>query len=793
MMIDDVSEKTLHPEERRNDMSTAILILSLNGTWDLHYRPETAAGITEPAGMNWASLKHVPAAVPGNVELDLVKAGVLPDPYIGMNVKRLGEFENCEWWYKKTFDAGSPPPDRRAVLVFHGLDCYGTIWLNGKRIGQTDNMLIPHEFDVTDLVRPGSANELIVRIGSSVRVARQYAYEPSLTAQQVNIEAMYVRKAPHMFGWDIAPRIVTAGLWRGVELQWRADTRIREVVYRPDCRGRSDAHLKVWWQVETNRPALADLSLRLTGVCGESRFEQTVPLRFSAGTMDIDVSNAKLWWPAGYGAPDRYEITLELKNKDQILDRRVDRIGLCEIELKRREPAGANGEFRFEVNHTPILVKGANWVPLDSFHSRDAGRYQAALDLFADLGCNMLRCWGGNVYEDHAFFDLCEQRGIMVWQDFAFACARYPKDPDFLARVRHEAETIVRKLRNHCCIAIWCGDNECDYSYMWEGLDPATNRLTREILPQVLACLDPWRAYSPSSPWFSPQIVAAQNADMASEQHLWGPRDYFKSRFYTESTPHFIGEIGYHGSPAAASIRKFIEAGHHWPGLGDEQWIVHASDPIGPGGPYAYRVGLMYDQIKELFGITPANLEEFVLASQLSQAEAKKFFIEMVRMGKWRRTGLLWWNVIDCWPQFSDAIVDYYFARKLAYPYIKRVQRPVCIMIGEPDSWHCRVVAGNDSLQDAHGKYTITDADSGKVVMSGEFHTSANANQELGRLRISHGEHRCFLIEWEINGRKFGNHYLLGKPPIPFDRYKKWLDRIAGLPDAFDWQAIIKG
>jgi len=774
-------------------MSTAILIVSLNGAWDLSYRQEPVDDVVDPASLDWKALKNVAAQVPGNVELDLVRAGLLPDPFVGMNAKRLKEYESYEWWYRKRFEAPVPPANHRAVLVFHGIDCYGSIWLNGRRIGQTDNMLIPYEFDVTDTIRPGQSNELIVRIGSTVRAARNHVYDPSLQSLPTNMEALFVRKAPHMFGWDIAPRIVTAGLWRGVELQWRAKTRIRDVFYRTEVRGESNARLDVNWQVETDAPTPDGLSLRVAGRCGQSTFERSIPVRFVADRTSIEITDARLWWPAGYGAPDRYEVSVELRRNGEVLDRRTDRIGLCRIELNRREPAGPRGEFRFDVNGTPIMVKGANWVPLDAFHSRDAARYRPVLDLFSDLGCNMLRCWGGNVYEDDAFFDLCEERGIMVWQDFAFACARYPKDPTFLSRVRHEAETIVRKLRNHCCIAVWCGDNECDYSYLWEGLDPATNRLTREVLPQVIATCDPWRAYLPSSPWFSPEVVATKNDQLCPEQHLWGPRDYFKSRFYTESTPHFIGEIGYHGSPGVSSIKRFIEEGNHWPPMGNEQWILHASDSIGANGPYAYRVELMLNQIRELFGIRPRDLEEFVLASQISQAEAKKFFIEMVRLGKWRRTGLLWWNVIDCWPQFSDAVVDYYYGKKLAYPYIKRVQKPVCVMIGEPDSWHCPVVVGNDGRTQAMGTYRISDADDGRIVMSGDFQVGANQNRELGRLRVSHGEHRCFLIEWEVEGRRLGNHYILGKPPISLERYRGWLRRISALSEPFEVAAHVDG
>ncbi|MDH7571030.1 MAG: glycoside hydrolase family 2, partial [Armatimonadota bacterium] len=198
-----------------------------------------------------------------------------------------------------------------------------------------------------------------------------------------------------------------------------------------------------------------------------------------------------------------------------------------------------------------------------------------------------------------------------------------------------------------------------------------------------------------------------------------------------------------------------------------------------------YRVQLMADQIRELFGHTPETLEEFALASQISQAEAKKFFVEMTRLRKWRRTGVLWWNVIDCWPQFSDAVVDYFFAKKLAYFYLKRVQYPVCLMVDEPEAWHVRVVAGNDSRQPAEGDFRVWDADTGQTLLAGEFHTAANTNSELGRIRVSHGEQRLFLMQWETGGRTYGNHYLLGKPPVSLPRYRAWLPHIAALPDGF--------
>jgi len=303
---------------------------------------------------------------------------------------------------------------------------------------------------------------------------------------------------------------------------------------------------------------------------------------------------------------------------------------------------------------------------------------------------------------------------------------------------------------------------------------------------------DPYRPYVPSSPYHSPEKVRRGDGRLLPEQHLWGPRDYFKSRFYIESTAHFIGEIGYHGCPNVSSLKKFLDADSLWPWQDNEQWRIHCTDPVPGGSGFAYRVPLMANQIQELFGAIPDNLEEFALASQVSQAEAKKFFIEMVRLKKWRRTGLLWWNVADCWPQLSDAVVDYYLCKKLAYYYIRRVQQPVCVMVDEPEDWHVRVAVGNDSRQSASGHYCIRDADTGSVLLEGDYRVGANENRSLGRIRISRGEQRLFLIEWTVGETSYGNHYLLGTPPFSLAKYRQWLDRIADLPMGFEAQEVGK-
>jgi len=239
-------------------------------------------------------------------------------------------------------------------------------------------------------------------------------------------------------------------------------------------------------------------------------------------------------------------------------------------------------------------------------------------------------------------------------------------------------------------------------------------------------------------------------------------------------------------SRSCCSIKNFISPDKLWPWQDNDEWLTHASEMYGPTGRYAYRIKLMADQIHELFGWDPDNLEDFILASQISQAEAKKFFIELTRVKKWRRTGVIWWNLIDGWPQFSDAVVSYDFVKKLAYHYIKRSQQTLCLMIAEPENWHARLMAGNDSLSERKGVCRVWDGDTGEALYEGGFLARANQTTELARLRVSHGDQRLLLIEWESAGQRGVNHYVLGTPPLSFERYKGWLRKIAGLDGAFD-------
>lgn len=755
--------------------------LCLNGEWTLYYaleQGEMPASIEAVRQQGWPS---VPAQVPGNVEMDLVRAGVEKDPFYGENLYALRKYEFYQWWYTRCVQVPRDFSGQKYVLRFEGLDDVADVYVNGAHVGHSENMFVAQSFDVTDVLQPGQSNQIAVRICSALNHARKAQFPIVCSGGERSDEFTRLRKAPSSFGWDIMPRIPSAGLWRGVFLDALDATRLTEVYYATAGIDRRGVRLAYRYRFETDDPMIEGFSVRIRGVCGKSCFFAEQRALFVSSHGEIIVENPQLWWPKGYGEANLYTVTMELVKDGVVMDSRTERIGLRRIQIDHVMKPGDAGEFLIRVNGCPILAKGSNWVPLDAMHSRDAQRVKRAHDLLEEAGCNIIRCWGGNVYEDHAFFDLCDERGMLVWQDFAMACAQYPQDAQFQAVIEQEATTVIKKLRNHASILLWAGDNEVDEGYSSLGYPTADNRynmITRETLPRVVRSHDPYRMFLPSSPYIDQDVARYE----VPEQHNWGARAYFKDDFYKHSKAHFISECGYHGCPAPESLKRFLPPDQLWPFRGKSAWMTHDTDYL-PKGQRGYdRNVLMAEQVQILFGYEPDTLEEFSLLSQVSQAEAKKFFIERTRIKKWRRTGIIWWNMLDGWPQISDAIVDYYFTKKRAFNYVKRVQRPVCLMMDELVDWTHAVVLGNDSRTPHEVDFRVEDADTGKTVLEGRAHSPANENVCVGEIRVLAGQQKLFLLYWTIDGVTYANHYITGFPPLNAERVKKWLPLIDALP-----------
>jgi beta-mannosidase len=432
-----------------------------------------------------------------------------------------------------------------------------------------------------------------------------------------------------------------------------------------------------------------------------------------------------------------------------------------------------------------IFVRGTNWVPLDALHSRDKNHLKDVFQMIPDLNCNMIRCWGGNVYEDHDFFDLCDENGVMVWQDFAMGCTTYPQNNDFTEKIKKEAINVVLKLRNHPSLVLWSGNNENDASLEWtfsKHIDPGLDIISRDVLPRIIWEYDPVRTYLPSSPYSSEEYYRmGNNPDLLPEVHLWGPRGYYKSPFYTRVNAHFVSEIGYHGCPNRKSLEKMFDPEYVYPWTSDGKWNDEWQTKAVRAHPKSrvsdVRNDLMIKQVKALFGECPKDLDQFIFASQAVQAEAMKFFIELWRMEKFRKTGIIWWNLRDGWPIISDAVVDYYNSKKLAYYYIKQVQHNACVMIGDSKDGIHQVVAVNDTREAKSGTVFVRDADSGKTLFSSSFEIPSNGKTVIGNIPENHKQ-SMWLIEYTIGKEKYANHYLAGEPPYKLDDYQRWYKKL---------------
>lgn len=784
--------------------------ISLCGDWSLYYienKPFKKSGLypTTAAELSDTGWHKINAKVPGNFELDFERAGICGDPFYACNTIELEKYENLHLFYTKNFELDFEP-DENTFLCFEGIDTIADIFVNGVLVGRTDNMLVPFEFDKNTL-RKGM-NEILIHIIPSHIAARDYEVPISSTHHAFGFDSLSIRKAPHMYGWDIMPRALSGGIWRPCYVEQRLENRIDDLfVYTHNLNAEKNyGEMGFFWNLTVAEDEIRDYSLRIHGECGDSKFDRFQKrLWHTGGRCVIGISNAKFWWPRNYGDPNLYDITATLYYKDEPVYEHKTSVGLRSIELDRTSltDKDGNGEFCFIINGKKVFWQGTNWVPVDAYHSRDAERLPEILPMLTDLNCNCLRCWGGNVYEDDIFYDFCDRNGIMIWQDFTHACGINPQTDEYCERFQSEVEKVVKRLRNHTSIIVWAGDNEVDACYRWTGgyvkRDPNNNRLTREVIPKVLNAHDFTRPYIPSSPYIDEtafEYIKNGGAENISEQHLWGPRDYFKGSFYKGSICHFASETGYHGCPSPESLKRYIRPEQLWHWRKDpendripkDDWCCHSACAALDGEDgNCYRIRLMSNQVKTLFPEFKEKeieygLDKFAYASQISQAEAKKYFIERFRVTKWRRTGIIWWNLIDGWPQISDAIVDYYGVKKLAYHYIKRSQQQLCLIFDEPENGVLPLYIASDLRCDVNVKYKVTDLVTDKVIVESAALAKSDESVLIYNKPMEDGEKHFYFIEWEyeLDGKVISgtNHYVTNIIDLDYDEYMGWIKKV---------------
>ena len=603
-----------------------------------------------------------PATVPGTIHTDLLANGLIPDPFWRDNEKRLQWVGEEDWTYRTTFRADTRFLEAEVVeLLFHGLDTFAEVLLNGEPILETDNMFRRWRVEVTRRLRDGE-NRLEIRFRSplpeGLAAYRALPYPlPAGNDRGDPPARVFIRKAAYHYGWDWGPRFVTQGIWRPVELvAWRG-ARLRDAHITTDSISPRQALLTAQVEVEATR---GEAGQREAGggvpvTLSISSPEESFPAVFYEAVLEpglnryslpFHIPEPRLWWPNGVGEPHFYTVRVVL-NAGVRTDTLSTRLGIREVELVT-EPDEFGESFYFRVNGIPVFMKGANSIPLDHFSPR--ATRQEYEDLFRDVvaaNMNMLRVWGGGIYEEDTFYDLADQNGILVWQDFMFANGMYPGDSAFLANVREEARQQVRRLRNHPSIAIWCGNNEMEEGWQRWGWaraydtpeDSAAVRGAYEatfhgILPEVVAEEDPARRFWPSSPslgWGDPESLNR------GDSHYWGVwhgREPF--HVFTEKLPRFASEYGFQAFPPMATIRSFTEPEDR--SLFNPVLLVHQKHPIGNE--------IIMEAMERSYPV-PSSLEDFVYLSQLLQARGMRMAFEAHRRAVPRTMGTLYWQLND--------------------------------------------------------------------------------------------------------------------------------------------------
>lgn len=732
---------------------------SLNGEWKLFYF-EPGRGLEQRAHRpDFDEEKAIPVAVPGDVHTALIQAGILPDPYYDQNPEACGWVEDLEWWYRKQFSIPDAPAGKRFELVFEGLDTLADIYLNGEKVGSTQNMFTPYRFDITEQLRCGEENTLAICFRPVVLevekkdVSRYWAafYKPRV----------WVRKAQMGWGWDWGPRFVTVGIWRPVRIEAHAVARIAHLFVHTLRLSEQGAEIRLSAEVE--RIDTSDRPLRVSFVVRDQEQDWRVvaPVLDGKAETTLWMDSPQLWWTHDLGTPHLYTLEAELMDGSQSLHLANTRFGVRTIEVDQSpgaEPDTTN--FTFVLNGVKLFAKGADWIPADNLiGSIPPERYRRLVQMARDANMNMLRVWGGGIYESPEFYNACDEMGILVWQDFMFSCAAYPDDDEeFVKEVQREAETVVKQLRNHPCIALWCGNNEnqwIDSMIHWKEPDFPFfgRRIYDEILPRVCAQHDPSRPYWPGSPWGGDDA----NSDKAGDKHNWQvwagmiyprtsreePRsnptpEGVSYRHYAHDKGRFISEFGMHGAPALRTLQRNIPPDQFV--YDSEAFLYRIKDPDTT----------RKEQMFEAHVWQPKDIREFVLLSQFVQAEGLKFGIEHYRRRKFECSGALFWQLNDCWPGISWSVIDYYLNPKGAYHYIARAFAPLLYTFQQEPDGSVALWGINDYLYPACSVLRVRriSLPDGYCIEEHEHiaHVPANASQLLLRLRPAQDPSREVIV-----------------------------------------------
>jgi beta-mannosidase len=628
---------------------------------------------------------RVPAVVPGCVHLDLLAAGLIADPFLDENEAQVGWIARADWRYATTFDwAGTR--DDEVDLVAMGLDTVATVELNGTTVAQTRNMHRSYRFPVAGLLRAGS-NELVVTFSSALTAAEELSRALGPRPATVEHPINAIRKMACNFGADWGPELITAGIWRPLSLQSWSVARLAQVRPLADIDGSTGVlrvHVEVQRAPGQDEPLTVDASIAGLGT--------SVPIEAgqSSAVVEVAVADAELWWPHGWGDQALYPLEVTLTGPSGRLDRWQRQVGFRTVTVNTT-PDEHGTPFTLVVNGQPVFGRGVNWIPDDPFPAR-VGRdqYRTRLTQARDLNANLVRVWGGGIFESDDFYDLCDELGLLVWQDFMFNCACYAEEEPLRGEIIAEAREAVTRLSRHPSLAIWNGCNENLWGYEdWNWKVPLAGRTWGagyyfEVLPAIVAELDPQRPYLPGSPY-----------SMSRERHpldpahgtthiwdVWNERDYTAYRDYV---PRFCSEFGFQGPPTWATLTRAV---HDQPLAANSPGMLAHEKAIDGLGKLNRGLAAHLP--------VPESFPDWHWATQLNQARAVAFGVQHFRSWTPICRGTIVWQLNDCWPVTSWAAIDGDGRRKPMWYSLRRSYRDRLLTL-QPRAGGLALVAVNDT------------------------------------------------------------------------------------------------
>ena len=759
--------------------------LMLNGLWDLSF--------TNPIDNQ---IMHTKIQIPSNVEPKLVELGLIENYMPVDNAYATTKFEAVDDWTYTTIFSAKDLVSGKKQLVFEGIDTIAQVYLNNEKILDCENMHIAYKYDVTAKLKDENELKVIIR---SCQLYAQNRPHDIFSAPHGNYGTWdvlsHIRKARHNGGWDNAPRVFTTGIYRPVYIEVLDQNRFEDVYVYTETISEETVTIGAFWQyVSSETDCMQDRMIYTISDENEIVYTYTHEVFFTQGSSHLTIPRDKieLWWPSGFGKAKLYDLKIEIARNGKTVASHTQKLGIRTIELEKTDfvDNDGNGEFVFVVNGEKVFIRGTNWKPLHPLGSTadQLTKSQKALNEIVNLNCNSVRIWGGGIYEDASFFDFCDRNGILVWQDFMFAC-EVPSTEEWYCRlVAKEAEFVIKKYRNHPSMAIWCGDNEDDECLGWhhrysQAL-PSDNTITRKILKDAVVRFDPYRAYIESSPYASDENFAERKKGMLThhqtETHMYPLfEDYEQELKNTKSI--FIGETG------PIEINSFTVNERIFELEKNRLQKLWDNNDIPPFEPLHQLDGYMAGLLRCGKNLTKKFFEkEFAFtdwkhhafAINLLSAELFKDIIEYCRACRWSKSGVIWWSLMDMWPMICNySVIDCDFNKKLAYHWIKQSQQEFIISaISKEVGGDLRLYVANDTLYTKKAEYTVTAYDkylNKKQIAKGIWAQDKNSATEIQKLAPSE-DAELWIIEWTVDGKVYKNH-AFSKKYADYDTMRKWV------------------